>query len=81
MTEYPDIDDMDALWPESGYAVVEMDTFKPPDDEDFIVNLGEFDSAEDVIIPAEKEGYSYYIHGADGESYSRSQWHTFVGTE
>lgn len=69
---------MEELWPEEGYGVVEMDEFKPPDSDDFIVLLGTFDEPEEVIIPVEKTGYKYYVHSADGDSWSREQWREFV---
>lgn len=77
MTEYPNVEEMDRLWPDEGYAVVEMDEFKAPDDDDFMVNLGEFNEPEDVILPVKKDGYTYYVHGANGDSWGRTDWETF----
>lgn len=73
-----DPDDDDSLWPDSGYAVIENDEFKHPSQDDYMIMLGQFDTPEDVVLPAEKQGYRYYIHAADGQSWSREQWHEFV---
>jgi hypothetical protein len=73
-----DPDDDESLWPDDGYAVIEMDEMKHPSDDEYMIMLGQFDDPDEVVIPAEKEGYTYYIHGADGESWSREQWHTFT---
>lgn len=66
--------DEDALYPDSGFAVVAMDEMKPPDEEDFMRVLQEFDSAEDVSVPPDRESYRYYVHGSDGESWTRKDW-------
>lgn len=74
VADYATPSDSDELYPETGYAVVIMDEFKPPDSEDFINILGTFDSIDEVALPVEKTGYTYYVHAADGEAYSRDEW-------
>jgi hypothetical protein len=74
MSDYTTPADADELFPESGYAVVVMDEFKPPDSEDFINIMATFDSADEVVLPPNKTGYSYYVHSADGETYSQDDW-------
>lgn len=74
MADYAIPSDADELFPDKGYAVVIMDEFKPPDSEDFINILGTFDSIDEVVLPVEKAGYNYYVHAADGETYSRAEW-------
>ncbi len=74
MADYRTPADADELFPETGYAVIVMDTWKPPDSEDFVNILSEFNDADDVVLPVEKEGYTYYVHAADGETYSREEW-------
>lgn len=73
MPSYPAVDDMDELWPEEGYAVIVEDQFKSPDDEDFINILSTFDSP-DFELPPETNGYTYWVHDAEGDSFSRSEW-------
>lgn len=75
MADYAIPADHPSLFPDEGaYSVVEMDWWKPPDSEDFINKIGEFDSADDVVLPAEKESYTYYVYGSDGEMYGREEW-------
>lgn len=74
MADYTTPADADELFPDTGYAVIIMDEFKPPDSEDFINILGTFDNADDVDLPPESAGYSYYVHAADGQTYARDDW-------
>ncbi|WP_138004631.1 hypothetical protein [Halalkalirubrum salinum] len=73
MAGYPNIDEMDELWPEEGYAVIIEDEWKPPDSDDFINILSEF-SHPNFELPVSTEGYSYWVHDADGNRYTRSEW-------
>jgi len=76
MTGYPDLDDLDKLWPDEGYAVIIEDEFKPPDSDDFVNMLSQFDDPG-FELPSSKTGYSYWVHDADGNSYSRKQWREY----
>jgi len=76
MAEYPDIDELEKLWPEEGYAIIIEDEMKPPDSDDFVNVLNEFD-APDVELPAPKSSYSYFVHDASGNRYGREEWHAF----
>lgn len=73
MAGYPNLDQMDELWPEEGYAVIIEDELKPPDSDDFVNVLEEFSDA-DFSLPSATQGYSYWVHDADGNRYSRSEW-------
>lgn len=73
MTEYPDLDKLDKLWPDEGYAIIIEDEFKPPDSDDFVNMLSQFDNP-DFDLPPSTTGYSYWVHDADGNSYTREQW-------
>ena len=73
MAEYPDLDELDKLWPDKGYAVIIEDEFKPPDSEDFVNMLGQFDDPH-FELPVPKKGYSYWVHDADGNRYTREEW-------
>lgn len=67
--------DADELYPDDGqFSVVCIDRFKSTDDPEFIQKIQEFDTAEDVILPPEKNGYQYYVYAADGETYGRDNW-------
>lgn len=75
MPDYATESDADELYPDEGeYSVVCIDEFKAIDDEEYIQKLHEFDSAEDVVLPSEKEGYIYYVYEAGGEQYTREEW-------
>lgn len=77
MPEYPDLEELDKLWPEEGYAIIITDRFKPPDSDDFVNILKHYDNP-DFDLPSEKSGhYSYWVHDADGNSYSREEWQEY----
>jgi hypothetical protein len=76
MAHYPDLNDMDELWPEEGYAIISEDELKPPDSDDFVTMLQQFSDSE-FALPPSREGYSYWVHDADGNRYSRSEWQTY----
>jgi hypothetical protein len=46
MAHYPDLNDMDELWPEEGYAIISEDELKPPDSDDFVTMLQQFSDSE-----------------------------------
>ena len=73
MADYAVSSDDDRLFPESGYAVIAMDEFIPPDSEDFVTVLSTFEDT-DFELPVEKNGYTYWVHDADGETYVRREW-------
>ncbi|APE95692.1 hypothetical protein [Halodesulfurarchaeum formicicum] len=73
MPAYPDLDELDKLWPDEGYAVIIEDEWKPPDSDDFVNILSKF-SEPDFHLPKPKEGYSYWVHDADGNRYFREDW-------
>lgn len=76
MAGYPNLDEMDELWPDEGYAVIIEDEWKPPDSDDF-VNILQQSSDADFALPAPKEGYSYWVHDAEGNSYTRAEWEAY----
>jgi hypothetical protein len=76
MPYYPNLDELDKLWPEQGYAIIVEDEFKPPDSDDFVNMMGQFDEP-DFELPAPTEGYSYWVHDADGNSYTRKEWEEY----
>lgn len=81
MAGYPNLDEMDELYPDEGYNVIIEDQWKPPDSDDFVNVLGHFETAKEVTLPAEKENYDYMVFGSDDERWSRSQWETYVEHE
>jgi hypothetical protein len=76
MAGYPNLDEIVELWPEEGYAVIIEDEWKPPDSDDFVNVLQQFDEP-DFTLPASKEGYSYWVHDADGNRYMRDEWEAY----
>jgi hypothetical protein len=36
MPSYPNLDELDKLWPNEGYAIIVEDKYKPPDSDDFV---------------------------------------------
>lgn len=76
MANYPDLDEMDKLWPEDGYAVIIEDEWKPPDSDDFVNILNLFDSP-DFDLPESRNSYSYWVHDANGNRYYRDEWCAF----
>lgn len=64
-----------SLYPDdpNEYAVVAMDDMKPPDSDDFITVLGEFEDG-DFELPSESMGMTYMVHTADGETITRDEW-------
>lgn len=75
MAGYATPPDDPSLFPDepNEYAVVLMDTIKPPSSDDFINTVYQFEDA-DFELPPEKPGYTYYVHRADGETFSRDEW-------
>jgi len=73
MAGYPDLAEMDELWPEKGFAVIIEDEMKPPDSDDFVTMLSQFDSP-DFDLPSESGSYSYWVHDEDGNRYERDEW-------
>lgn len=69
--------DDESLYPDepNEYAVVVMDELKPPDSDDFMFVLNEFED-DDFELPSPKESMTYYVHTADGETLTRSDWET-----
>jgi len=76
VVEYPDLDELEKLWPEEDYAVIIEDEMKPPDSNDFVNVLHKSDTP-DIELPAPKNSYSYWIHDANGNRYSREEWRSF----
>lgn len=75
MADYAVPADDPSLFPDdpNKYAIVVIDTFKPPDSGDFINKLAEFEDA-DFELPSKKQGYQYYIYRSDGETFGRDEW-------
>lgn len=75
MVGYAKEGDDESLFPDepNEYAVVAMDEMKPPDSDDFIYVVSEFEDAE-FELPTRKDTYTYYVHTADGESLTRDEW-------
>ncbi|WP_205596866.1 hypothetical protein [Halostella salina] len=76
MADYPNLDELEKLWPEEGYAIIIEDGMKPPDSDDFVDVLNESDTP-DVELPAPKSSYSYWVHDAHGNRYGREEWGAF----
>ncbi|WP_211194951.1 hypothetical protein [Halorhabdus amylolytica] len=79
MPDYLNLDEMDDLWPDNGFAVIIEDEMKPPDSEDFVNVLGEFEEPT-FDLPPPRTGYSYWVHDADGNSYTREEWQEYKET-
>lgn len=73
MPYHPDLDELDKLWPEEGYAIIIEDEWKPPDSDDFVNILTQFAEPE-VNLPNPRTGYSYWVHDADRNRYYRDGW-------
>jgi len=75
MVEYATEGDAASLFPDepNEYAVVAMDELKPPDSDDFIFVLGEFED-DDFELPTPKETMTYFVHRADGGVMTRAEW-------
>jgi hypothetical protein len=73
MPSYPNLSELDRLWPEEGYILVVEDEMKPPDSEDFVVAQEHHDSAE-FSFPPQRSSYSYWVHDADENRYYRDEW-------
>lgn len=76
MANYPNLEELDKLWPDEGYAIIIEDKLKPPDSEDFVNILQKFDDP-DFELPSSTAGYSYWVHDADGNTYTREEWNVF----
>ena len=63
-----------SLFPDEGYGVVLMDMYKAPDDDDFINMIAQYPTEEEVSVPRGSEQEQYYVHAADGETWSARQW-------
>lgn len=72
MTGYPNLDELDNFWSNEGYAIIVEDEYKPPDSDDFVNMLSQFGGL-DFELPAPKHGCSYWVHDADGNSYSHQE--------
>lgn len=73
MSEYVVPGNDPSLYPDAGYAVVQIDEFKSPDDDGFVTVLSEFDD-DSFELPPEEEGYTYVVHTAGGETITRDEW-------
>jgi hypothetical protein len=76
MATYPDLDELDKLWPDEGYAVIIEDEMKQPDSDDFVNILQQFESPE-FDFPGPRKGYSYWVHDANGNRYHRDEWNAY----
>lgn len=79
MPDYPNLDEMDKLWPDNGFAIIVEDEMKPPDSKDFVNVLGGFEEPN-FELPPPRTGYSYWVHDADGNSYTREEWQEYKET-
>lgn len=70
--------DDEALYPDepNKFAVVMMDELKPPDSEDFMTVISEF-TDDEFELPTAKDTATYYVHTADGETLTRSEWEEY----
>ena len=75
MADYAIAGDDPSLYPDdpNRFAVVVMDEMKPPDSDDFVTVLSEFED-DDFELPTESSGYTYWIHTADGDTITRDEW-------
>ena len=75
MVEYATDSEDSSLFPDEGYqyAVVAMDEMKAPDDDDFVVRMGQFED-DDFELPVSNDFMTYWIHTADGETITRDDW-------
>ena len=73
MAGYPNLAEMDELWPEKGFAVIIEDKMKPPDSDDFVTMLNQSGSP-DFSLPSKSDAYSYWVHDEDGNRYERDEW-------
>lgn len=75
MTDYAIPADHPSLFPDdpNEYSLVLMDEFKPPDSDDFINKIAEFEDA-DFSVPTGDPGYTYYAYRADGETFTHDDW-------
>jgi len=78
MVMYDPKDD-ESLWPTEGYAVIEMDEFKHPSSDDFMIMLAQFDDPTELTLPVNKVGYRYYVHSANMESWTTEIWEEIYG--
>ena len=78
MVMYDPKDD-ESLWPTEGYAVIEMDEFKHPSSDDFMIMLAQFDDPTELTLPVNKVGYRYYVHSANMESWKTESWEEIYG--
>ncbi len=76
MASYPNLAEMDELWPDEGFAVIIEDEMKPPDSDDFVTMLSKFDSP-DFNLPSKHNSYSYWVHDEDGNRYEREEWRLY----
>lgn len=75
MADYATPSDDPSLYPDepNQYAVVVMDEMKPPDSDDFVNVLSEFED-DDFELPSDSNMYTYWIHTVDGETITRDEW-------
>ena len=63
-----------SLFPDEGYGIVFMDMMKAPDDDDFINLISSYATADEVDIPEGGPDGEYYVHSADGDTWTAEQW-------
>lgn len=76
MTKYPDLDELDRLWPDEGYAIIIEDEWKPPDSNEFVKILRTYDSPDFELLEG-KNTHSYWVHDANGNKYFPDEWAAF----
>jgi hypothetical protein len=75
MTDYAILADHPSLFPDdpNEYSLVLIDKFKPPDSDDFINKLAEFEDV-DFTVPAGGASYTDYAYQTDGETFAHDDW-------
>lgn len=70
-----------SLFPNEGYGIVLMDMYKAPDDDDFINMIAQYDTKDEVTVPRGSQQEKYYVHAADGETWTAKQWRAEFGED
>lgn len=70
-----------SLFPDEGYGIVLMDMYKTPDDDDFINMIAQYDTKDEVTVPRGSQQEIYYVHAADGETWTAKQWRAEFGED
>jgi hypothetical protein len=60
--------------PEEGYAVVQLDTMKPPSSDDFLTQVLVEEDPHEIELPPPGGKVEFLVYDSDGNEYDYNTW-------